>query len=114
MHGFQFEKFRCCDAMDMYVLRCDVCVSRIEFRSRTSEEGESSSGDKDEIRKEKVCNRFRLIVMFIICDRLNVFFLSFVLLLCSASAVKRVWSRIPDPRRGNAIDLSPRRTRESR
>jgi hypothetical protein len=35
---------------------CDVmcvCVSRIEFRSRASEEGESSSGDKDEIRKEK-------------------------------------------------------------
>jgi hypothetical protein len=63
--------------MDMYVLRCDVCFSRIEFRSRASEEGESSSGDKDEIRKEKVCNRFRLIVMFIICDRLNMYF-SFV------------------------------------
>jgi hypothetical protein len=62
--------------------------------------------------KEKGCLSVRLIVMCIICDRLSKYFISFVL-WCAASAIKRVWSRIPDPRKGNAIDLLPWRAIQS-
>jgi hypothetical protein len=101
------------DAKASEYVRSVMCVfeNRAKFE-RVLRRRSIVVGDMKIMCKEKGCLSVRLIVMCIICDRLSKYFLSFVL-LCWASAIKRVWSRIPDPRKGNAIDLLPRRTIQS-